>query len=78
MKRASYNYRKVAFDFADREGMSVSYKDKTGAVFHTFPAYARGIDMFNTAYHYIDVVPKGRDEDDLEFTQAWVRYHDEY
>jgi predicted dithiol-disulfide oxidoreductase (DUF899 family) len=77
-KRASYNYRKVDFDFADREGMSVFYKDKTGAVFHTYSAYARGIDVFNTAYNYIDVVPKGRDEDGLDFTQAWVRYHDKY
>jgi predicted dithiol-disulfide oxidoreductase (DUF899 family) len=38
----------------------------------------RGIDMFNTAYHYLDIVPKGRDEDQLSFTQAWVRHHDRY
>ncbi len=24
------------------------------------------------------IVPKGRDEDGLEFTQSWVRYHDRY
>ncbi len=29
--------------------------------------------MLNTAYHYLDLVPKGRDEAELEFTQAWVR-----
>jgi predicted dithiol-disulfide oxidoreductase (DUF899 family) len=34
--------------------------------------------MLNTAYHYLDLVPKGRDEAQLEFTQAWVRYHDKY
>ncbi len=34
--------------------------------------------MLNRAYHYLDLVPKGRDEDGLEFTQAWVRYHDRY
>jgi predicted dithiol-disulfide oxidoreductase (DUF899 family) len=34
--------------------------------------------MLNTAYHYLDLVPKGRDEDGLEFTQSWVRYHDKY
>jgi predicted dithiol-disulfide oxidoreductase (DUF899 family) len=45
-------------------------------VFHTYSTYARGIDMFNTAYHYIDLAPKGRDEGGR--TQFWVRRHDEY
>jgi len=58
--------------------VSVFYKDASGAFFHTYSSYARGIDMLNTAYHYLDLVPKGRDEDDLEFTQSWVRYHDRY
>ena len=40
--------------------------------------YGRGIDMLNGAYHYLDTVPKGRDEADLPWTQAWVRRHDEY
>src|SRR5262249_51832291 len=73
-----YNYSKAKMDMADREGMSVFYKDETGTIFHTYSAYARGIDMLNTAYHYLDLVPKGRDEEALEFTQAWVRYHDRY
>jgi predicted dithiol-disulfide oxidoreductase (DUF899 family) len=60
------------------EGKSQFYKDEGGAVFHTYSSYARGIDMLNTAYHYLDLVPKGRDEDSLEFTQSWVRYHDKY
>lgn len=54
------------------------YKDESGAVFHTYSSYARGIDLLNTAYNYLDLVPKGRDEDRLEFTQAWVQYHDRY
>src|SRR6266849_4534114 len=74
---ASYNYSKTP-GFEDREGTSVFYKDKSGAVLHTYSCYARGIDMMNTAYHYLDLVPKGRDEEGLEFTQAWVRYHDRY
>ena len=75
---AFFNYSKSAVGVTDREGVSVFYKDAGGAVFHTYSSYARGIDMLNTAYHYLDLVPKGRDEDDLEFTQAWVRYHDRY
>jgi predicted dithiol-disulfide oxidoreductase (DUF899 family) len=75
-----YNYTKTTMAPAmeDREGVSVFYKDDDGAVFHTYSAYARGIDLLNTAYNYLDLVPKGRDEDNLEFTQEWVRYHDRY
>jgi len=75
--KAFYNY-KTYMDMTDREGTSVFYRDKAGAVFHTYSAYARGIDLMNTAYNYIDLTPKGRDEDQLSFTQAWVRHHDRY
>ena len=75
---AFFNYQKTNPGREDREGVSVFYKDQSGAIFHTYSSYARGIDMLNTAYHYLDLVPKGRDEDRLEFTQAWVRYHDRY
>jgi predicted dithiol-disulfide oxidoreductase (DUF899 family) len=40
--------------------------------------YERGLDMFITAYHYLDIVPKGRDEGDLNYTMEWLRRHDEY
>jgi predicted dithiol-disulfide oxidoreductase (DUF899 family) len=73
-----YNYAKVNMNMADREGVSVFYKDDGGAIFHTYSAYARGIDILNGAYHFLDLTPKGRDEDGLEFTQAWVRHHDRY
>ena len=71
-----YNYAKQDMKMTDREGVSVFYKDATGAIYHTYSAYARGIDMLNTAYHYLDLVPKGRDEPD--FPQSWVQYHDKY
>jgi predicted dithiol-disulfide oxidoreductase (DUF899 family) len=71
-----FNYRTAPPGFTDREGMSVFFKDADGAVFHTYSAYARGIDMFNTAYHYLDTVPTGRDE--AAGNQHWVRRHDEY
>ena len=35
------------------------YRDAGGRVFHTYSAYARGIDMVNVDYHYLDLVPKG-------------------
>ena len=77
-KAVFYNYTLQEPHDSEREGVSVFYKDPTGSVFHTYSAYARGIDMVNAAYHYLDLVPKGRDEAGHEFTQFWVRRHDEY
>ncbi len=75
-KQAFYNFKlQDSFD-SEREGVSVFYKDKTGKVFHTYSTYARGIDMLNTAYNYLDLTPKGRDENGQG--QFWVRRHDEY
>jgi predicted dithiol-disulfide oxidoreductase (DUF899 family) len=59
-------------------GISVFFKDADGKVFHTYSCYARGLDMLNTAYHYLDLVPKGRDEAGLSDKMAWVRLRDEY
>jgi predicted dithiol-disulfide oxidoreductase (DUF899 family) len=59
-------------------GISVFFKDVEGNVFHTYSCYARGLDMLNTAYHYLDLVPKGRDEAGLPHKSAWVRLRDEY
>ena len=74
----SYNYEREKMDMQDREGVSFFYKDVEGAIFHSYSAYARGIDLLNTAYNFLDLSPKGRDEEALEFTQAWVRHHDRY
>jgi predicted dithiol-disulfide oxidoreductase (DUF899 family) len=71
-----YNYEKVKMSMSDREGASIFYQDGSGAIFHTYSTYARGIDMLNTAYHYLDLTPKGRDEGDSP--QSWVRFHDGY
>jgi predicted dithiol-disulfide oxidoreductase (DUF899 family) len=71
-----YNYGSLSPGIPEREGMSVFFKDETGNVFHTYSAYARGIDLLNAAYNYLDLVPKGRDENGR--SQFWVRRHDEY
>jgi predicted dithiol-disulfide oxidoreductase (DUF899 family) len=75
---AVYNYEPLNVDMVDREGVSVFYRDESGQVFHTYSTYARGIDMVNGTYQFLDLVPKGRDERDYEFKQEWVRYHDRY
>jgi predicted dithiol-disulfide oxidoreductase (DUF899 family) len=73
-----HNYAKSDTEMSDLAGISVFSKDPQGAVFHTYSCYARGLDMMNTAYHYLDLVPKGRAEDGLAHTMAWVRFHDQY
>ena len=77
-RTAFYNYARTDPGTLDREGISVFSKDESGAVFHPYSCYARGVDMMNATYHYLDLTPRGRDEDGLEWVQAWVRSHDSY
>jgi len=71
-----YNYRPNPFSMSEAPGASVFFKDGEGRIFHTYSTYARGLDMLNVAYHYMDLVPKGRDEADSGV--GWLRRRDEY
>jgi predicted dithiol-disulfide oxidoreductase (DUF899 family) len=73
-----YNYEETTFPSEERPGASVFFKNEAGEVFHTYSTYGRGLDMFLGAYHFLDIAPKGRDEDGLTFSMAWVRHHDKY
>jgi predicted dithiol-disulfide oxidoreductase (DUF899 family) len=75
-KRAMYNFTMRDPKAREREGHSIFYKDESGAVFHTYSCYDRGNDKLNIHYHYLDLVPKGRDEGGRG--PYWVRRHDEY
>jgi predicted dithiol-disulfide oxidoreductase (DUF899 family) len=75
---AYYNYRIGKPFSSERPGISVFYRDDEGAIFHTYSCYARGLDMLNAAYHYLDLTPKGRDEDGLRHPMQWVQLHDNY
>jgi len=74
----TYNYRQIKLSNTDHTGISVFYRDTDGAIYHTYSCYSRGVDMMNAGYHYLDLVPKGRDEDGLPYNQAWVRERDKY
>jgi predicted dithiol-disulfide oxidoreductase (DUF899 family) len=75
-KKGFYNFAVMDPLSPEREGVSVFYKDATGTVYHTYSAYARGIDILNGAYNYLDLTPKGRDE--AGRGMFWLRRHDEY
>lgn len=74
---ADYNYRTDPVTIgSEAPGVSVFARDESGQIFHTYSTYARGLDMLNVAYHYLDIVPKGRDENAQGV--MWVHRRDEY
>ncbi len=73
-----YNYGTTDYFAEELPGMSVFYKNDSGEIFHTYSSYARGLDNMLSAYNWLDLTPKGRDEDGLAFSMAWVRHHDKY
>jgi len=75
--KAIYNYAPLDMDIDEREGVSAFYKDEKGDIYHTYSSYARGIDLLNTTYNFLDLTAKGRDENPNR-PQDWVRYHDQY
>ena len=70
-----YNYGMEPVSMSEAHGISVFLKED-GRIYHTYSTYARGADMLNVAYHYMDLVPKGRDESEVGV--AWLRRRDEY
>jgi predicted dithiol-disulfide oxidoreductase (DUF899 family) len=76
--KAYYNYGVRQNDVSDEQGISVFCRNESGDVFHTYSCYGRGIDMVNGAYQFLDLVPKGRDEDGFKFSMEWLRRHDQY
>jgi hypothetical protein len=73
-----YNYGRPKFPSEEAPGASVFYKDKTGGIFHTYSTYARGLDILLGTYNLLDLTPKGRDEEGLKSSMAWLRHHDKY
>jgi predicted dithiol-disulfide oxidoreductase (DUF899 family) len=73
-----YNYELTRFPSEEAPGASVFARDKTGAIYHTYSSYARGLDILVGTYNFLDLVPKGRDEEGLAHSMAWVRHHDKY
>lgn len=74
----AYNYGRWPFAHEELPGISVFYRNEGGGVFHTYSTYGRGVEVMMGAYNLMDLTPKGRDEDNLNFTMEWVRHHDRY
>ncbi len=75
--KVNYNYTMTEFPSEEAPGLSAFIRND-GAAFHTYSSHGRGLDILVGAYNFLDFAPKGRDEDNLPWTMAWVRRHDEY
>ncbi len=75
---AMYNYQNEGFPSEEGPGASVFCKNAAGDIFHTYSTYGRGLDILIGAYNFLDLAPKGRDEEGLSYGMAWVRHHDRY
>jgi len=73
-----YNYKSGKFPMTEAPGLSVFAKDPDGTIYHTYSCFGRGLDALIGTYQYLDLVPKGRDEQNLPFSMGWVRHHDKY
>jgi predicted dithiol-disulfide oxidoreductase (DUF899 family) len=73
-----YNFGTSGFGVEEAPGISVFFRDEAGNIFHTYSCFARGLDMMNAAYHYLDLTPLGRHEEGLPYPMDWLRLRDQY
>lgn len=77
--KVDYNFGTITVDqrYMSEElpGVSVFHRNPAGEVFHIYSTYARGLDALIGANHYLDLTPKGRNDDAYP---EWPRRKDEY
>jgi predicted dithiol-disulfide oxidoreductase (DUF899 family) len=71
---AEYNFRHTDDPGQQAPGMSAFALD-AGVVYHTYSTYARGVEQLMGTYRYLDIAPRGRNE---QAPADWWRRHDEY
>lgn len=74
--RALYNYGLTPIRNApEMFGVSIFARDGKGDIFHTYSTYHRGTELLMGAFNWLDLAPKGRNENG---TMSWLKLHDEY
>ncbi len=73
--RAIYNYGSVIQNSPDMFGISIFTKDEKREIFHSYSTYHRGVELVMGAFHWLDLTPKGRNENGA---MSWLKLHDEY
>lgn len=74
-KTVDYNYETSPYLMEELHGISVFAK-RRGGLFHSYSTYARGADMLMGAHHYLDLTPKGRNDQGRQAN--WLKLHDRY
>src|ERR1700730_5057979 len=76
---AYYNFQQTDPGLEDLSGNSVFFRDEAGQIFHTYSTFGRGAEDFLGAYRFIDVTPKGRNENGPNHSLGdWVRLKNTY
>lgn len=73
--KVTYNYEPSKDAGEEMPGLSVFYRNEAGEIFHTYSTYARGLDLLVGTNNFLDLTPKGRNENVI---MEWVRHHDRY
>ncbi len=73
--RYEYNYEMHDGQGGEMPGFSVFHRNDAGEIFHTYSTYGRGGDLMIGAYNFLDMMPKGRNEEEI---MDWMRHHDRY
>jgi predicted dithiol-disulfide oxidoreductase (DUF899 family) len=80
--RAVYNFQQApewAADMEDLSGNSVFFKDEAGCIYLTYATFGRGGEEFLLTYRFLDVMPKGRNENGpYHGLGDWVRPRNRY
>ena len=76
--QVDYNYQRQRFPHEEAPGISVFFRNQAGEVFHTYSRFGRGVEVMMHTYPLLELTPRGRDEDALDYPMAWVRHHDRY
>ena len=77
-QRAFLRRKWLAAGEKEMRAAGAALRRNTTGGYHTYSTYARGVEALMGTYQFLDLAPWGRNEDGLEFPQAWWRRHDEY
>lgn len=73
-----YNFRPQKMTMEDMHGESMFFKDKDGAIYHTYSSFERAGEEIAATYRFLDLAPLGRNEGPNGNMGKWMKRHDEY
>ena len=74
--KVDYNYEQQDYLSDEMPGVSAFCRDDDGSVYHTYSAYARGVEAVLGTYALLELTAKGRNE--TSGMRDWLRHHDRY